>query len=83
MVDLFYGQYKTSIICPKCSHNSTNFSIFLSLQLPIPICNNYFTLKVYLSEEWLDNKNYINFEIILSKNNNKVITAKKIIGRLL
>ena len=82
MVDLFYGQYKTSIICPKCSHNSTNFSIFLSLQLPIPICNNYFTLKVYLSEEWLDNKNYINFEIILSKNNNKVITAKKIIGRL-
>jgi len=82
MVDLFYGQYKTSIICPKCSHNSTNFSIFLSLQLPIPISNNYFTLKVYLSEEWLDNKNYINFEIILSKNNNKVITAKKIIGRL-
>ena len=82
MVDLFYGQYKTSIICPKCSHNSTNFSIFLSLQLPIPISNNYFTLKVYLSDEWLDNKNYINFEIILSKSNNKVITAKKIMGRL-
>ena len=82
MVDLFYGQYKTSIICPKCQHNSTNFSIFLSLQLPIPISNNYFTIKVFLYEEWLDNKDYIYFEIILSKNNNKVIIAKKIIGRL-
>ena len=82
MVDLFYGQYKTSIICPKCSHNSTNFSIFLSLQLPIPLCNNYFTMKVYLSEEWLNNKDYVLFEIILSKSNNKVLTAKKIIGKI-
>ena len=82
MVDLFYGQYKTSIICPKCSHNSTNFSIFLSLQLPIPLSNNYFIIKVCFYEEWLNNKDYIFFEIILSKNNNKVITAKKIIGKI-
>ena len=83
MVDLFYGQYKTSIICPQCSHNSTNFSIFLSLQLPIPFSNNYFPIKVYLYEEWLNKSDYIYLEIILRKDNNKVIIAKKIIGKIL
>ena len=83
MVDLFYGLYKTSIICPKCQHNSTNFSIFLSLQLPIPLSDKFFTIKVYFYEEWLSPKYYLYFEIILSKNNNKVLVAKKIIGKIL
>ena len=83
MVDLFYGQYKTSIMCPNCPHISTNFSIFLSLQLPIPFSNNYFPIKVYLYEEWLNKSDYIYLEIILCKKNNKVIIAKKIIGKIL
>ena len=82
MVDLFYGQYKTTISCPKCSHDSTNFSTFLSLQLPIPLIDIYFTLKVNLYEEWLNIKPFICFEITMSKNNNKVIIAKKIIGKI-
>ena len=82
MVDLFYGQYKTTISCPKCSHDSTNFSTFLSLQLPIPLINVFFTVKVKLYEEWINTKPFICFEIIMSKNNNKVIIAKKIIGKI-
>ena len=82
MVDLFYGQYKSSIICPKCEHNSTNFSIFLSLQLPIPVSKSFFVVKVFLYEEWFNTYPYTIFEIILSKNNSKVIVAKKIIGKI-
>ena len=82
MVDLFYGQYKTTISCPKCSHDSTNFSTFLSLQLPIPLIDIFFTIKVNLYEEWFNIKPYICFEIIMSKTNNKAIIAKKIIGKI-
>ena len=82
MVDLFYGQYKTTISCPKCLHDSTNFSSFLSLQLPIPLCNNFFSIKVFLYEEWLNIKPYIQFEIMLNKNNNKILIVKKIIGKI-
>ena len=82
MVDLFYGQFKTTISCPKCFHDSVNFSSFLSLQLPIPINNTYFTIKVCLYEEWLNTNNFICFEIILCKNNCKVFVAKKIIGKI-
>ena len=82
MVDLFYGQYKTTISCPKCLHDSTNFSTFLSLQLPIPVCNNYFCIKINLYEEWLNKKPYYIFEIMLNKNNNKISVVKKIIGKI-
>ena len=81
-VDLFYGQYKTTIFCPKCTHNSINFSTYLSLQLPIPVSNNFFTIKIGLYEEWFNIKPWISFDIILSKNNSTIITAKKIIANI-
>ena len=35
IVDLFYGQYKSTIKCPNCYNISTSFDPFLSLTLPI------------------------------------------------
>ena len=35
LIDLFYGQLKSSIICPLCKFKSINFNPFLSLELSI------------------------------------------------
>ncbi|KAF8316815.1 cysteine proteinase [Clavulina sp. PMI_390] len=37
VVDLFQGQYKSSIICPSCNHASITFDPFMYLSVPIPV----------------------------------------------
>jgi ubiquitin carboxyl-terminal hydrolase 4/11/15 len=36
IVDLFYGQYKSTLTCPKCKEKSITFDPFNSISLPIP-----------------------------------------------
>eukprot|EP00041_Stephanoeca_diplocostata_P007956 m.113969 g.113969 ORF g.113969 m.113969 type:complete len:1012 (+) comp17112_c0_seq1:122-3157(+) len=36
IVDLFQGQYKSTLTCPKCSKVSIKFDPYMSLTLPIP-----------------------------------------------
>ena len=36
VVDLFVGQFKSTVTCPKCSRVSKTFDPFMSLSLPIP-----------------------------------------------
>ena len=36
IVDLFHGQYKSTITCPKCSRVSTTFDPFTTVGIPIP-----------------------------------------------
>lgn len=36
IVDLFNGQYKSTIICPDCKRNNITFDPFVSVSLPIP-----------------------------------------------
>jgi len=36
VVDLFYGQYKSRLICQKCNFISNTFDPFLALTIPIP-----------------------------------------------
>ncbi|KAM3127810.1 hypothetical protein pb186bvf_020089 [Paramecium bursaria] len=36
IVDLMAGQYKSTLVCPKCKRISKTFDPFLSLSLPIP-----------------------------------------------
>lgn len=83
MVDLFYGQYKTTILCPYCDHKSINFSIYLNLQLPIPKYNEKLLIKVVFNEEGANNSPPVKMNIILDKHNNKIFEAKKIIGKIL
>ena len=80
MVDLFYGQYKTTISCTKCNNKSINFSIYLSLQLPIS--KEFFIIKIFFSEEGL-NMNTIKLSVILHVNNKKIIKVKSLIGKIL
>jgi ubiquitin C-terminal hydrolase len=82
MVDLLYGQYKTTISCPSCKYKSINFSIFCSQQLPIPK-KEYFIIKVIFMEEEPNLFQTIKLNIILNKQNNKIFIAKQIIGKIL
>lgn len=80
MVDLFYGQYKTTISCTICNNKSINFSIYLSLQLPIS--KEFFIIKVLFNEEGL-NMNIIKISVILNVKNRKIFQIKRLIGKIL
>jgi len=36
IVDLMYGQYKSTVTCQECKNVSNNFDPFLNIPLPIP-----------------------------------------------
>lgn len=36
IVDLFYGQYKSKLVCPKCERDSITFDPFVYLSVPMP-----------------------------------------------
>ena len=82
IVDLFYGQYKTTISCPSCNYKSINFSIFCSQQLPIPK-KEYFIIKVNFMEEEPNSLPTVKLNIIINKQNNKIFNAKQILGNIL
>ena len=82
MVDLFYGQYKTTISCTYCNHKSINFSTYLSIQLPIPKYKEYFLIKIIFTEYRPDTIPYVKMNIIMNKQNKKILDAKKIIGKI-
>ena len=82
MVDLFYGQYKSTILCPHCEHKSINFSIYLNLQLPIPKYKENYIIKFGFSEEGPNNFPPVKLSIILNNQNNKTSEVKKIIGNI-
>ena len=83
MVDLFYGQYKTTILCPHCEHKSINFSIYLNLQLPIPKYKENYIVKFNFQEERPTHIPPVKFSIIINKQNNKISNVKEIIGNIL
>ncbi|KAJ2487589.1 hypothetical protein IWW37_005186 [Coemansia sp. RSA 2050] len=37
VVDLFQGQYRSTLVCPICSHTSVTFDPFMYLTLPLPV----------------------------------------------
>lgn len=48
MVDLFQGQFKSTIKCPKCNRVSITFDPFNTLSLPIPI-NKEKSIELYVA----------------------------------
>ncbi len=46
IVDLFAGQYKSTIVCPDCKRVSITFDPYLSVSLPIPSFN-FITSNMY------------------------------------
>eukprot|EP00959_Pyramimonas_sp_CCMP1952_P412000 8633749-Pyramimonas_sp.AAC.2 len=44
IVDLFQGQYKSTLVCPQCACKSVTFDPFMYLSLPLPATSR--TIKV-------------------------------------
>ena len=62
IVDLFQGQFKSSVTCRRCSHTSVTFDTFMYISLPIPKtkatptlqdCLQEFTKEETLEEGWI------------------------------
>jgi len=58
LVNLMYGQYKSTLYCPNtsCENISTTFDPFLSLTLPILHHNESYSVKVYYLPYDIQNK---------------------------
>ena len=63
IVDLFHGQYKSSIKCLTCGNESITFDTYMNLQLPIPTKKMQNQIKLFLS-----NGTYTKLSIKLNEN---------------
>lgn len=52
MIDMFYGQFISTIICPDCNHGSTSFEPECCFQLPIPIKKKNHKRPIDLIDCW-------------------------------
>jgi len=52
IVDLFQGQFKSTVICPNCDKVSITFDPFMYLSVPLPISNDLVLLVtcIYLEQ---------------------------------
>ena len=63
IVDLFKGQFKTTITCCECNHKSVNFDTFMTLDLPIPQKKTQIQFKLFTNSG-----NYIDLNIKADEN---------------
>ena len=82
LIDLFYGQLKSSVICPLCKFKSINFNSFLSLELSINQEKNYHLINIEFIDYFSESPT-INFNIVLYNTENKIYFVRKKISNLL
>lgn len=76
IVDLFHGQYKSTIKCPECQRISITYDPFMYLGLPISNNQNKIIIK-YFPNFFKDLKHeYMNIEVSVNSNNLTFLTVK-------
>ena len=60
IVDLFHGQYKSTLVCSVCNNVSVTFDPFMTMSLPIPGKKDRF--QFYFINYDLNDKNYTNYK---------------------
>ena len=58
IVDLFQGQFKSTIKCSKCGNHSISYDTYMNLGLPIPIKNTQAQIKFLTFDEHFIDINY-------------------------
>ncbi|XP_060095352.1 ubiquitin carboxyl-terminal hydrolase 19 isoform X2 [Heteronotia binoei] len=66
IVDLFQGQYKSTLVCPVCSKVSITFDPFLYLPVPLPQKQKVLTVYYFAKEP---HKKPVKFLVSISKEN--------------
>lgn len=65
IVDLFHGQYKSTLVCSKCSRVSVTFDPFMTLSLPIAGKRekiNFFYIPYKITEEYKNFRGFISIK---------------------
>ncbi|CAL1715008.1 unnamed protein product [Somion occarium] len=65
IVDLFQGQYKSTLVCPECQKVSITFDPFMYLTLPLPV-QKKFTHDIYYVP-WDHSKSHVKVPIEMSR----------------
>ncbi|KAI5120377.1 hypothetical protein M0805_006899 [Coniferiporia weirii] len=66
IVDLFQGQYRSTLVCPECQKVSITFDPFMYLTLPLPVQKKW-THKIYYVP-WDTNKPHTRVPIEVNRN---------------
>ena len=76
IIDIFYGQYKSTLICPLCNFKSISFNSFSSLELPISEDKIATPIIIYFVDIFKDSPILI-FTIFLFKDELKIYFLRK------
>ncbi|THH05050.1 hypothetical protein EW145_g5076 [Phellinidium pouzarii] len=66
IVDLFQGQYRSTLVCPDCQKVSITFDPFMYLTLPLPVQKKW-THKIYYVP-WDSNKSQVKVPVEVNRN---------------
>ncbi|KAH8108335.1 UCH-domain-containing protein [Phellopilus nigrolimitatus] len=66
IVDLFQGQYRSTLVCPECQKISITFDPFMQLTLPLPVQKKW-THKIFYVP-WDPNKAHVKVPIEVNRN---------------
>lgn len=59
VVDTFYGQFKSSLVCCTCGHTSVKYDPFGTLSVPLPYANQIQISVVYVPSDGSDPVRYL------------------------
>ncbi|KAH9852032.1 cysteine proteinase [Lenzites betulinus] len=66
VVDLFQGQYQSTLVCPECSKVSITFDPFMYLTLPLPVQKKWHHNVLYIP--WDLEKRHVRVPVELNRN---------------
>lgn len=75
IVDLFQGQYRSTLVCPECHKVSITFDPFMYLTLPLPV-NKMWDHEIYVVTWDMDRPNY---RTRVSMNRNSTVKDLKLL----
>ncbi|KAF9645869.1 UCH-domain-containing protein [Thelephora ganbajun] len=78
IVDLFQGQYKSTLVCPECAKVSITFDPFMYLTLPLPV-NKKWTGSIYYMP-WTTNEPILKIPVELPRDAS-FKELRKLLGR--
>ncbi|KAJ2850492.1 hypothetical protein IWW36_001872 [Coemansia brasiliensis] len=79
VVDLFQGQYRSTLVCPECSHVSVTFDPFMYLTLPLPIQRQKWIQVLFIPA---DTNVYATHMHLLARKEDTVKQLKQLVAHL-